>query len=242
MFTWWNHWPVAQVDSSGRPAVAADRASSSSLSHIYWDAYQTSDRTETKLLMDGLTSLPSQQLVPLAKSWLSPPSIHVTDRNASSADFDPSQRAFVIHRDQSAKAERLVLALDPSADSLLVNPRVRCRELERPSEGHRCQQRVGIRCSCPHRVCSAPGWRLHDTFPACSFTQARSNQDRSCCEVAFPGREVEQRLSAGRDLSCRDRGSADRLARPASSRHTACFRDRLDGGGTLCLESACEYG
>ncbi|MGB7549372.1 MAG: LamG domain-containing protein [Terracidiphilus sp.] len=122
MFTWWNHWPVAQVDSSGRPAVAADRASSSSLSHIYWDAYQKSDRTETKLLMDGLTSLPPQQLVPLAKSWLSPPSIHLTDGNAISADFDPSQRAFVIHRDQSAKAERLVLALDASADSPLVNP------------------------------------------------------------------------------------------------------------------------
>ncbi len=67
-------------------------------------------------------TLPPQQLVPLAKSWLSPPSIHVTDGNAISADFDQSQRAFVIHQDQSAKAERLVLALDANADSPLVNP------------------------------------------------------------------------------------------------------------------------
>ena len=134
-------WPHETKETSRRPAISSDFLSEKSenhprtlcrqeirhlrrgsLSHIYWDAYQKSDRTETKLLMGRLTSLPPQQLVPLAKSWLSPPSIHVTDRSAISADFDPSQRAFVIHRDQSAKAERLVLALDASADSPQVNP------------------------------------------------------------------------------------------------------------------------
>ncbi len=34
-FECWNHWPVAQIPSSGRPCLAPDRPSHSSLSHIY---------------------------------------------------------------------------------------------------------------------------------------------------------------------------------------------------------------
>lgn len=122
MFEWWNHWPVAQIASSGRPAVAADRAAHTSLSHIYWDVYQKNDQTETKLLLSGLTSVSPSQLLPLAKSWISPPAISVADGNASGAEYDPSQRAFIVHRNASTKASGLTLKIAASELSPLVNP------------------------------------------------------------------------------------------------------------------------
>jgi hypothetical protein len=122
MFEWWNHWPVAQPGSSGRPAVAPDRASHSSLSHIYWDAYQRTDQTETKLLLNGLTAQPAALLVPLAKSWISPPAITVASGDASGAEYDPAQRAFVVHRGANAKAGGVTLKLTASDVSPLVNP------------------------------------------------------------------------------------------------------------------------
>jgi hypothetical protein len=122
MFGWWNHWPVAQIPSSGRLAVADDRASHSSLSHIFWDPYSMTDRTETKLLMCGLTSQPPPQLLPLAKSWLSPPELKAIGVEVLSSEYDPSQRAFVVQLKHSAKPSTVVLTLDASSQSPLVNP------------------------------------------------------------------------------------------------------------------------
>jgi hypothetical protein len=122
MFGWWNHWPVAQIDSSNRKAVAADRPSHTSLSHIYWDEYQKTDQTATKLLLDGLTTSAPLQLLPLAKSWISPPQIRVAQGVAIAAEYDPSQRAFVVHRSGGAKASGLTLKLAASAESPLHNP------------------------------------------------------------------------------------------------------------------------
>lgn len=96
-FEWWNHWPVAQIPSSGRPALAADRPGHTSLSHLYWPAYQRTDQTVTKLLMDGLTTLPAVDLVPLAKSWRSPAELHT--ESGSVIPYDQAQRAYVLPAD-----------------------------------------------------------------------------------------------------------------------------------------------
>jgi hypothetical protein len=122
MFEAWNHWPVAQIASSGRPAVAADRTSHTSLSHIYWDEYGKDEQTETKLLLSGLTSLSPSQLLPLAKSWISPPAVKVVEGDSAGAEYDPSQRAFVVHRSATAKAGGLTLKLAASAETPIVNP------------------------------------------------------------------------------------------------------------------------
>ena len=122
MFEWWNHWPVAQIPSSGRPAIAADRASHSSLSDISWDDYEKTSHTETKLLMTGLTSLQPRELIPLAKSWLSPPTIKATGTEVLSASYDPAQRAFVIHRPAGAKPSSFLVIIEASPDRPLVDP------------------------------------------------------------------------------------------------------------------------
>ena len=122
MFEWWNHWPVAQIPSSGRPAMAADRPSHSSLSHIYWDAFEKTEDSETKLLLGGLTTQTAAQLLPLARSWISPPTIEAVGRGVAAKGYDPAQRAFVIRCDPSIAQAPLTVTLEASSDQPLVNP------------------------------------------------------------------------------------------------------------------------
>jgi hypothetical protein len=116
-FECWNHWPVAQIASSDRPCVAADRASHSSLSHLHWKLYAKTRNTETKILMDGLTTKSPAELLPLAKSWLSPPALHLEGNAYQSEGYDPAQRDYVLVRGQSSPDTplRMTLAASPSS-------------------------------------------------------------------------------------------------------------------------------
>ena len=127
-FECWNHWPVAQIASSDRPCVSDDRASHSSLSHLYWNLYAHDDATATKILMDGLTQKSPAELLPLAKSWLTPPTVDVQSTAYRSAGYDPTQRAFVIEKiaaagkSVAAAPVLLILTLAASNGSPLVDP------------------------------------------------------------------------------------------------------------------------
>jgi hypothetical protein len=123
-FECWNHWPVGQILSSGRPCVAADRVSHTSLSHIYWDPYRSTDHTMSKLLLAGLTTKSPAELLPLANSWISPPGLEVAGEGFRSDGYDPAQRAFVVTRDAVAVPAALDLTFQASDDSPLVNPAV----------------------------------------------------------------------------------------------------------------------
>jgi hypothetical protein len=122
MFEWWNHWPVAQVRSSGISAVAPDRPSHSSLSHIFWEPYAKTENTMTKILLHGLTTKSAAELVPLAKSWLSSPSIEVSGEGFQSQGYDQTQRAYVIARKSGSSAAQFRSVLKASSESPLVNP------------------------------------------------------------------------------------------------------------------------
>ncbi len=123
-FECWNHWPVAQIASSGRPCVAADRASHSSLSHLYWKDYAKDPDTETKLLMDGLTTLPIAELIPLAKSWLSPAKMEVTSDGYQNQAYDRTQRAYLVTKAVSGTPSPLKLIFDATAASPLYDPAI----------------------------------------------------------------------------------------------------------------------
>jgi len=122
MFEWWNHWPVAQVRSSGISAVAPDRPSHSSLSHLYWEPYAQTDQTMTKIMLHGLTTKSAAELVPLAKSWLHAPEAELSDQGFRSEGYDPTQRAFIIVRQNGSDATRFRYQLQASADSPVINP------------------------------------------------------------------------------------------------------------------------
>jgi hypothetical protein len=122
MFEWWNHWPVAQVRSSGISAVAPDRPSHSSLSHLHWEPYAQTDQTMSKIMLHGLTTKSASELVPLAKSWLHPPKAELSGQGFRSEGYDPTQRAFIIVRESGSHAARVRYQLDSSADSPIINP------------------------------------------------------------------------------------------------------------------------
>jgi hypothetical protein len=123
-FGCWNHWPIAQIASSTRPCVAVDRASHTSLSHIYWDACAMTDNSVTKLLLDGLTTQSAAELVPLAKSWLSAPKVDVEGEAFQSEGYDPAQRAFIVVRNSAGSLAALVLTLQASGSSPVLNPAI----------------------------------------------------------------------------------------------------------------------
>jgi hypothetical protein len=121
-FECWNHFPVAQIASSGRPCLAPDRPSHTSLSNIWWDPIETTEHTQTKLLLDGLTTKPAGELLSLAKSWVVPASMEVGGEGFRSEGYDAAQRAFVVRRVGAGKAAVLDLTLQASQDSPVVNP------------------------------------------------------------------------------------------------------------------------
>ena len=110
-FPWWNHWPVAQIVSDGRYALATDHASHSSLS---WG-----DPKDGAALY-GMTTEPANALVLLAKSWIYPPSLRVVTGPFTSIGYDYNQRAYVLVRADSGSSLRLELSA--SAESPLLNP------------------------------------------------------------------------------------------------------------------------
>jgi len=124
IFPWWNHWPVSQqIRSSGRWAVAPDRVSHSSLAHIQsWRPYEETDDGVTMIMLNGLTEKPATALLPLAKSWLSPPGMEIGGDGFAAAGYDPTQRAFVLSRLGRSASSALPVLLRASEESPVVNP------------------------------------------------------------------------------------------------------------------------
>ncbi len=123
-FECWNHWPVAQIASSGRPCLAPDRPSHSSLSHIIWPASQPAENAQSELLLNGLTTKSPGELLPLAKSWISPPKVDLASKGFKSVGYDAAERAFVLVRDAPAEPTSLEFTIQASEGSPAVNPAI----------------------------------------------------------------------------------------------------------------------
>ena len=117
-FEWWNHWPVAQIRSSGRPALTSDRPSHTSLSHIYWPVASQDAQHMTRLLLTGLTLDRAEQIAPRARAWLAPPPARVT--GAAAVRFEPGERAYVI--DGATDADSMRIDIDADEEHPAVNP------------------------------------------------------------------------------------------------------------------------
>lgn len=110
-FPWWNHWPVAQISSDGRSALAPDRAAHSSISWGF-------DHGDAAIY--GMTNQPEEMLVDLARSWNHPPEILVNSGDYESYGYDYRQRAYVVNTlDQGTQLELIV---DATERSPMFNP------------------------------------------------------------------------------------------------------------------------
>jgi hypothetical protein len=121
-FPWWNHWPVAQISSDGRGAIAADRASHSSLS---WGD------TNYDAALYGMTDAAPESLVPLARSWNFPPELRVKTTGIKSEGYDFTQRAYLLTSNPAGGGSReLEFTLEGSPESPVYHPAFLVRNAE----------------------------------------------------------------------------------------------------------------
>jgi len=96
-FTWWNHWPVNNVESFGRGAKDDSFASHTSLSHIWIEGknnfFDEGENYATKILLMGLSNFSVDEIATLGKSWLNAPQISNTS-GVVSYGYDKSERAY----------------------------------------------------------------------------------------------------------------------------------------------------
>lgn len=117
VFPWWNHWPVAPRPTDGRYAMYADRAAHSSVSHWFWKEYEFTDRSVTKIMLNGMTNGKVEDLVPMVKGWSNPAEVIIDN---GTIIYDPAQKAFEI--DLKEDVSELKITISANSDSPVVNP------------------------------------------------------------------------------------------------------------------------
>jgi hypothetical protein len=122
-FSWWNHWPVAQLPNDGRRAFGPDRPSHSSLSQSIEHSeviHDNGDGTYAVMTLTGMSDRPIDSLVPLARSWNHPPKAELLSGNFSTEGYEKTQRAYAF-RVKDTKIP-LEFRLNADNDSPLFNP------------------------------------------------------------------------------------------------------------------------
>ena len=122
-FTWWNHWPVAQIPSDGRNATAPDRVAHTSVSNVWaWENYELTENRQTRIMMHGLTEKHPTELTTLARSWLRAPQLFLRSSGYTNKGYDQAQRAYILECDDPAEKARLRFEFPASNELPLVNP------------------------------------------------------------------------------------------------------------------------
>ncbi|MGA8153607.1 MAG: LamG domain-containing protein [Terriglobales bacterium] len=121
-FPIWNHWPVAQIPSDGRNALALDRVSSSAItSPEPPETRRARDGAVEGRFLMGLTNQPISTMLPVARAWLEPPDLKLSGANFASDGYSRDDRAFHLHRLPGVSAN-LLFSLEASDKSPAVNP------------------------------------------------------------------------------------------------------------------------
>lgn len=120
-FPIWNHWPVSQIPSDGRIALALDRVSSSAiLSPEPPETKRARDGAVEGRFLMGLTNQPVAAMLPVARAWLQSPELKVLGEDFANDGYSRDDRAYHLHRLAQGNA-RLELELKASEKSPAVN-------------------------------------------------------------------------------------------------------------------------
>jgi hypothetical protein len=88
--------------------------------------FRRTEKTISQVYLSGFTNAgkPHEEVVPLARSWLSPPAIHATgtDGKIRECTYDMAQRAYLVENAKLSSSRSLVLKLDASEAKPAVNP------------------------------------------------------------------------------------------------------------------------
>ncbi len=120
-FPTWNHWPVSQIPSDGRFAIALDRVSSSAiLSPEPPETKRARDGAVEGRFLIGLTNQPVAAMLPVARAWLQSPELKVFGEDFANDGYSRDDRAYHLHRLAQGNA-KLELELKASDKSPAVN-------------------------------------------------------------------------------------------------------------------------
>lgn len=135
VYGWWNHWPVAQVPGDGRWVENNDRASHFTLTTFtQWKDYYMDEHVKTRVMLHGMTQKQPEDLVPLAKSWLSPPELQLEEGEVF---YEPAERAYLVKKlNNKTLKGKLLASSDHPADrpaivlyqTRLLDPKVQINE------------------------------------------------------------------------------------------------------------------
>jgi hypothetical protein len=120
-YTWWNHWPVNNVESFGRGAKDASYASHTSMSHIWIEGknnfFDEGENYATKIMLMGLSDYSVEEIAQLGNSWQNAPAISNTSGIISNG-YDKSERAYKLVSTSSEMSFRI----DASSTNNGFNP------------------------------------------------------------------------------------------------------------------------
>ena len=162
IYPWWNHWPTAFEPSNGRYALAADRASHSSLTHMHWSPLAKTRDTVIKVHLEGMTDQGVEELAALARSWEHPARLSIETAGFTGGEDDPSERAWILDR-ASAGTSALTFTVAASPECACRKPRADRQGLgraRRHSDGGRAAPRS--RHGPPHQSSTAAGGHRPD--------------------------------------------------------------------------------
>jgi hypothetical protein len=122
VYGWWNHWPVAQIPGDGRWVVTPDKPGHFNLTtFVQWNDLSKTDKTRTRIMLQGMTDSKAEDLVPLAKSWLQAPDMIISSDGFKGEKYDEAERAFILEKSIGNNTS-LNLIIKASEESPLVNP------------------------------------------------------------------------------------------------------------------------
>jgi Concanavalin A-like lectin/glucanases superfamily len=118
----WNHWPVQQVMSDGRNAVAPDKPSHASLTDSDGKTQiveKKDDGSYWACMLKGMTDKPIDSLAALAKSWNFAPAVSRLSAGLSSV-YDKYSRAYNLTA-RNADTKEISFILTASTESPVYN-------------------------------------------------------------------------------------------------------------------------
>jgi hypothetical protein len=89
---------------------------------VIWAAFETTEHSQVRLSIQGMTEKPAEELVPLAKSWLRAPALKLKGSGFTSRGYDQTERAYQIKCKNNNESEPLRLELLASKEHPLINP------------------------------------------------------------------------------------------------------------------------
>lgn len=122
-YGWWNHWPVTQIPGDGRWVVTPDHPSHFNLTtFVQWEDYAVTNKTRTRIMLQGMTPKGAAGLVEIARSWLRAPRLELASGGYQGGDYDQSEKAYVIQKSTQAASGPIGFTIQASKESPLLNP------------------------------------------------------------------------------------------------------------------------